>query len=215
MINSKTKLFGSFSSKPGNVGCRLFNTAFKYYDYDAIYKSYKSVDIEASINAARTLGFSGFAISMPFKKKAIEYIDYLDDAAADIGAINTVVDRGEGCSLLWGYNTDFFAAQQVLKESGRKRVYILGNGGYSAAVQCAAKSLDMIYYLITRDNWDKIQDLRSQLIYNCTPVENVERDPSNTFIDCINTTSTGKRLATLQASKQFELYTGLEFPFSL
>ena len=33
------------------------------------------------------------------------------------------------------------------------------------------------------------------------------------FIDCIVTTDTGKELATLQASHQFKLYTGLEFPF--
>ena len=42
--------------------------------------------------------------------------------------------------------------------------------------------------------------------------ENIKVDNSNTFIDCIVTTETGKRLATIQASHQFKLYTGLEFP---
>ena len=44
-------------------------------------------------------------------------------------------------------------------------------------------------------------------------VENIKVDESNTFIDCIVTTKTGKRLAAIQASHQFKLYTGLEFPF--
>ena len=37
-------------------------------------------------------------------------------------------------------------------------------------------------------------------------------DTSNDFIDCRVTTQTGIDLATLQASQQFKLYTGLEFP---
>lgn len=52
---------------------------------------------------------------------------------------------------------------------------------------------------------------KNSIVYNCTPVEDVNVN-SKYFIDCIVTTKTGKRLATLQASKQFELYTNLEFP---
>ena len=48
-------------------------------------------------------------------------------------------------------------------------------------------------------------------MYNCTPLEDVSVK-SKYFIDCIVTTKTGKELATLQASHQFKLYTGLEFP---
>ena len=35
---------------------------------------------------------------------------------------------------------------------------------------------------------------------------------SNDFINCLVESKTGRELAKLQASKQFELYTGLEFP---
>ena len=44
------------------------------------------------------------------------------------------------------------------------------------------------------------------------PVTILKVDESNTFVDCIVTTKTGKKLATIQASHQFKLYTGLEFP---
>ena len=37
-------------------------------------------------------------------------------------------------------------------------------------------------------------------------------DKSNDFINCLVETETGRELARLQASKQFELYTGMEFP---
>ena len=42
-------------------------------------------------------------------------------------------------------------------------------------------------------------------------IENIKVN-NNIFIDCIVTTETGKKLATIQASHQFELYTDLEFP---
>jgi hypothetical protein len=37
-------------------------------------------------------------------------------------------------------------------------------------------------------------------------------DKSNDFINCLVETETGRELARLQASKQFELYTGKKFP---
>ena len=58
-----------------------------------------------------------------------------------------------------------------------------------------------------------IKDLKNSIIYNCTPVENIQVDASNTLIDCIVTTETGKKLATMQASHQFKLYTDLKFPY--
>ena len=111
------------------------------------------------------------------------------------------------------YNTDYEAAKTVLDRCPGLDLYILGNGGYSKAVQEAAKSLGYNPHIITRSNWEEINLIKSNTItYNCTPVENI-KVKSKYFIDCIVTTETGKELATLQASHQFKLYTGLEFPF--
>ena len=67
---------------------------------------------------------------------------------------------------------------------------------------------------ITRDNWDELFDIKDSTVYNCTPVDITDWvHKSNDFIDCRVTSQTGLDLATLQASKQFELYTGgMEFP---
>ena len=72
--------------------------------------------------------------------------------------------------------------------------------------------MNINYTIVRRDSWSLIDTLKDDFIYNCTPVENIKVDESNTFIDCIVTTETGKKLATIQASHQFKLYTGLEFP---
>ena len=92
-------------------------------------------------------------------------------------------------------------------------LYILGNGGYSRAVQQASKDLGYKPNIISRKNWSEIKDIKDSIIYNCTPLENIKVHNSNNFIDCIVSTPTGKRLSWIQASHQFKLYTGLEFPF--
>jgi shikimate 5-dehydrogenase len=95
LINRDTKLFGSFSNAPGNNGCKYFNERFKEEKKNAIYKSFFGTDPKAIIEAARTLSFSGFALSAPLKENALEYVDLVEDAAREIGAVNTVVREND------------------------------------------------------------------------------------------------------------------------
>ena len=209
MINKDTEIYCSFAREAGNVGCKLFNSAFNYYGLNKIYKSFSIEHIEYAVDAVRTLGIKGFAITMPFKIDVLEYIDKSDKETFQIGAANTVINDG---GTLTAYNTDYFAAKTLLDKCLGVDLYILGDGGYSKAVQQAAKSLSYNYTLIEREQWGDIKDIKNSIIYNCTPVENIEHDNSNDFIDCIVKTKTGKELSWLQASRQFNLYTGKELP---
>ena len=210
MINKDTKIYGSFAKVAGNNGCKMFNPLFKYYKLNAIYKSFSVNNIKDAIEAARILNFSGFAVTMPFKKEAIKYIDILSDDVKEIGALNTVINS-EG--ILKGYNTDFLAAQRTLKTylNTYKKIFILGDGGYAAAVKHASKTLSLEYNIINRNNWNNLKYIKDSIVYNCTPVENIQVDDSNVFIDCIITTPTGYELSEIQASYQFKLYTNLDF----
>ena len=188
-INKDTEIYCSFAKQAGNTGCQMMNTAFYYYGLNKIYKSF-SVD----------------------KIEVLKYVDELDDSVKNIQSANTVInDNGK----LIAYNTDYYAAKTMLSEinflNGYPKIFILGNGGYSKAVQQAVKDLNLDYTLITRDNWDMIGDIRNSVVYNCTPIS-VDIDKYNTYINSNVKSETGLRLATLQASKQFELYTGLKFP---
>lgn len=207
-IDKDTLIFGSFAKNAGNNGCIIFNIAFKYYGLNAIYKSFSINNIEDAIKAARTLNFKGFAITMPYKKEVIKYVDELDINVKNIGSANTIVNNN---GILKAYNTDFLAAKELLNES-KNKLFILGDGGFSAAVQYAAKELELKFNLITRKNWNEIKNIKNSTIFNCTPVSNLVIDKSNIFIDCLITSETGKRLSLIQASHQFKLYTGLEFP---
>ena len=214
-IDQDTLLYGSFAEKAGSKGCELFNTCFEYYQLNAIYKSFSVSSIGPAVDAARTLHIKGFAITMPYKMDVLPYLDEYSEEVETIGAANTIVNND---GMLKAYNTDYLAAESLLRTippSGNLTkcvLYILGEGGYSKAVQYAAQRLNLSYTTINRANWKDIKDIQHSIIYNCTPVERVEYHDSNNFIDCIASTPTGQRLSHLQASHQFKLYTGLGMP---
>ena len=209
MINKDTEIYCAFAEKAGNVGCKLFNSSFNYYGMDKIYKSFSVNNIQDAVNAVKTLDIKGFAVTMPFKTEVLDYVDYMSNGVKAVRAANTIInERG----ILTAYNTDYNAAKEVLDECLDVDLYILGNGGYAAAVLTAARDLGYNPNIITRNNWNEIKEIQDSIIFNCTPVENIEVDKSNNFIDCIVSTPTGKRLAWIQASHQFKLYTNKDLP---
>ena len=210
-IDKDTEIYCSFAEKAGNTGCQMMNTAFFYYGLNKIYKSFSVNNIEEAVNSVRTLDIKGFAITMPYKVDVLKYVDEMDDSVKEIGASNTVLNKN---GKLSAYNTDSYAAMIYLELfDNKKPLYIIGNGGYAKAVKWGAKQNNFNVENITRDNWDELFDIKNSVVYNCTPIDITDWiDKSNDFINCLVTTQTGFDLASMQASKQFELYTGLEFP---
>ena len=212
MINKDTEIYCSFAETAGNTGCQMMNTAFYYYGLNKIYKSFSVKSIEDAVNAVKTLDIKGFAITMPYKADILKYVDDMSPAVKEIGAANTVLNFNGG--FLHAYNTDVYSAKTYLSNYDiKKKLYIVGNGGYSKAVEWSAKQHNFDMEMITRDTWNEIYDIRNSIIYNCTPV-NIKYmiHDSNDFINCLVKSKTGKELARLQASKQFEMYTRKEFP---
>lgn len=216
-VNKDTDLYCSFAKTAGNVGCQRMNTAFYYYGLDKVYKSFSVDNIESAVDAVRCLGIKGFAVTMPYKIEVLSFLDNLSTEVSEIGACNTVLNNN---GVLTGYNTDVYAARIFLSKVDFRRMgmktekllYILGDGGYSKAVQCAARMLNLKFKIIRRDEWNDISNIKDSVVYNCTPVKAITIDKSNVFIDSLMTTDSGMFLSDLQAAKQFELYTNLRWP---
>jgi len=196
LINKDTKIFGSFSNAPGNNGCRYFNERFKEEEKNAIYKPFFGTDAKAVIQAARTLGFSGFALSSPLKESALNYLDLVEEAAREIGAVNTVV-RENG--LLVGYNTDWKGVKQFFLEFEIKSVSILGTGGFSKAIQYCCRNLEIPFEAISREEIKRNTKTRFTVL-NATPAE-LECD-----IDARPHTPFGYKIFYYQAQEQYNLY---------
>ena len=204
MINKETKIYCSFSSSPGNNGCKFFNKEFEYRNVNAIYKSFYSDDIKKSIEAVKSLGIKGFALSMPFKIEALDYVDGVEYSARNIGSINTVVNND---GYLRGYNTDWIGVKKYFESRDFNFIYIIGNGGFSKAVQYTCKAMDIGFDIITRRNWKSMFNLNGKVLFNATPV-NIETD--NLVVDGRPHTESGKEIALYQAKEQFKIYTGVE-----
>jgi shikimate 5-dehydrogenase len=204
-INKDTKLYGSFSNNPGNNGCLFFNEAFERYNINAVYKSFYSDDIEQTIRSVKHLQFSGFALSMPLKTSVYQHLDEYDTSVVEIGACNTVLIEN---NKLYGYNTDWIGVSQYLLNS-IDELTILGNGGFSKAVQYACRVNNINYTVIERKDWGKVYDIEGY-VFNATPIDVVTK---GTLIDGRPHTDTGKIISRLQAKEQFKLYTGIDYGY--
>lgn len=86
-------------------------------------------------------GFRAINVTVPYKQTVMPYLDYISDGAAQIGAVNTVVNKN---GLLYGYNTDIDGITALLKRVGFKsdgKVLILGTGGTSNTAYHAVKAM--------------------------------------------------------------------------
>ncbi len=90
----------------------------------------------------REHSFKGINVTIPYKEAVIPYLDYIDPVAKEIGAVNTVVNRG---GKLYGYNTDAYGMTRLIEKSGiiiaGKTVAILGSGGTAKTAHVVAREL--------------------------------------------------------------------------
>jgi len=206
-INKDTKLYGSFSENPGNNGCIFFNNAFQRYGINAIYKSFYSDNIHQTIQSVKHLGFSGFALSMPHKISVLPLLDELDTAAKEIGAVNTVLIKNK---KLVGYNTDYVGIMDFFSYiSITDTVNIIGNGGFSKAIQFGCKRMGLSYSIFDRTNITNIDDKNNEIFINATPIEILSKN--NKIIDLRPHTEYGRMVSKFQAIHQFKLYTEIDY----
>jgi shikimate dehydrogenase len=138
-VNKDTKLCMSLSGRPGNFGTRFQNFLYRELGLDFVYKAFTTQDLPGAIAGIRALGIRGCAISMPFKEACIPLLDSLDSSARGILSVNTIVNDG---GRLQGYNTDYVAVAQLLRErqvAPALEFAVLGSGGMAKAVVCALR----------------------------------------------------------------------------
>lgn len=146
-----TKYVGIIGYPVGHsVSPAMHQAAFDHHKLDLRYEAWETEpsqlgDVLERVRQPSTLGAN---VTVPHKEAVLPLMDELDDLALDIGAVNTIVNRG---GRLVGYNTDAGGFLQALRQEGGfdpecKRMVLLGAGGAARAVSFAlaragAKSL--------------------------------------------------------------------------
>ena len=95
-------------------------------------------ELGAFLSARR---FSGLNVTLPYKRAVIPYLDQLDLQAAQIGAVNTIINRN---GVLCGCNTDYGGLEDLLSHAGialsGRKVLILGDGGAARTAAAVARA---------------------------------------------------------------------------
>ncbi len=158
---------------------KFFRDGLRDYHYE-LFPLEKIQEIEALI--ATTKGLSGLNVTLPYKEQILKYLDEVDPAATEIGAVNVVkIQDGK----LKGYNTDsaafFETLEKWLPKDKSFKALILGTGGSSKAVRQALVKLNIPYRTISRDKsmgdltYDNLKKdssilKESHLVINTTPL---------------------------------------------
>jgi shikimate dehydrogenase len=130
-------LTGSFAMPAAeNPTVAMVEAAYRHHRIHARYINCEAPPalLGEAVRGARAMGWIGFNCSIPHKVAVIEHLDGLGDSAKLIGAVNTVVRRGE---QLIGENTDgrgFLAALRTVIDPSGKTIVLFGAGGAARAV---------------------------------------------------------------------------------
>ena len=130
-------LTGSFATPAAeNPTVAMVEAAFRHH---GLHWRYINCEVPPerladAVKGARAMGWVGFNCSIPHKVAVIEHLDGLGESARLIGAVNTVVRRGD---RYIGENTDGKGFVQALREvvdPAGKSILIFGAGGAARAV---------------------------------------------------------------------------------
>ncbi len=118
----------------------IHNAAFEALAMDAVYVPFKVSDPGTFLAGFEPHDLRGLSVTIPHKEAMLDLMDEVDDLAAGIGAVNTVVidgGRRRGC------NTDVSAAVTAIESAVRRAgleplasrtVLLIGAGGAARAI---------------------------------------------------------------------------------
>jgi shikimate dehydrogenase len=162
----------------------LFNMLFDLYQLNYHYTWFEDPELDEIMEVARAIDAKGLSVTIPFKHDVIEYLDEIDEhAAQEIGAVNTVVFA---CGTAIGYNTDWLGVRKPLIGLKGSRAVLLGAGGVAAGAAYALMDLGMEVTILNRTlknaqqlaerfgcawgTWDEFDRIKPDLVVNATPL---------------------------------------------
>ncbi len=151
------------------------HNALADYEYEI-----KEIPKEELDSFMRMHDFLGINVTIPYKELVIPYLYEIDSAAREIGAVNTVVNKG---GKLYGYNTDFYGMSELFRHAGisakGKKAAILGSGGTAKTAKAVLTALGAseIFTVSRKKSNDTIsyeelygKHSDTEIIVNTTPV---------------------------------------------
>jgi len=174
---------------------------------DAEYVNFDIQTIEDfPLILANTANLKGLNVTIPYKESVFKYLDYIDETAEKIGAINTIKILND--YKLKGYNTDSYGFELALKlklEKQHQKALIFGTGGAAKAVKYVLNKLNISFLEVSRNPTAK------QIPYSA-----IDKDLLTAYTLLINTTPLGTFPDITDApTLPYELLTAKHYLFDL
>jgi len=168
---------------------KYFTDKFSKENINAQFNNYELkeiADFPKLIEANPNL--KGLCVTIPYKEKIIDYLDFVEEEAAEIGAVNCI-KKYDG--KLYGFNTDAWGIIKTLIHQKFWAAMVLGTGGAAKAVNyCISQVFETPLINVSRtakENAITYKQIDEQimkevsLIVNATPLgtfPNVQESPN-------------------------------------
>lgn len=204
-LDETTEVYGILGSNTSvSMSPYIHNAAFKYHNLNSVFVPLQVHNLDEFVRRMVKpetreveLNFRGFSVTIPHKQAIIKHLDFLDETARKIGAVNTVkIASGK----LYGYNTDAQGFVEPLLNSygdlSGARVAVLGAGGAARACVYALKQHGAQATIFARDT-EKAKDFAAEFEAELKELPKTEnRKPKTDFSDfdiLVNTTPLGMK----------------------
>jgi len=150
---------------------------YKLFPIESVYEIKDLLKIFPNLN--------GLSVTIPFKEKVIDVLDFVDETAQKVGAVNAIkIIKENDKTILKGYNTDIYGFSKTLEpyiQNHEIKALVLGTGGAAKAVEFVLNQLNIKHIFVTRppfknENSIFYSELNAQiieehkLIINTTPI---------------------------------------------
>ena len=196
-IDEKTLVTGIIGSPVmHSVSPHMHNRAYAACDINAVYIPFEVRDVNEFVRRmvdprSREMEWElrGLSVTAPHKQAIMNHLDWIEPAAREIGAVNTVVIEGKE---LLGFNTDAGAVLAPLRDAGNlrgARVAVIGAGGAARAVLWCIRQAGARATVFARDT----QRAATTAEHFGAACESLDRAGFGDFDLVINTTPLGTR----------------------
>lgn len=147
-------------------------------------------ELEKVIHAMKTLGNSGFNVTLPHKQAIVPLLDKLDETAIVMNAVNTVTFDGKHAI---GWNTDgdgFVRSLMRMQPNPAGKVLIIGAGGAARGIAFALKKAGFASITISNRTFRRAEELAQAMGGDALTMKDAEISLAE-FSVIIQTTSVG------------------------
>lgn len=208
---------------------KIHKRIFDLMGVEGAYKLFEinKEDVSKAVESLKILKIKGSNVTIPYKEKVMENLDFISPEAAKINAVNTIYLKD---NKLYGYNTDYYGFGTIINNNNiqvkNSIAMILGDGGAAKAViaYLLDEGINKIYLVsrkikeantdedskIIRKTYEEIENIDGDILINTTPVgmypnidsTPVEHNTINKFRTLIDIVYNPKETKFLKIGKQ-------------